>query len=157
MPIHKVDLHQFAKEMNAIGPRESERFRKAMYSGLEQAIPMMAKRSPVDTGRYAQSWQMERKEWGAFFGNYAPYAAIIENGARPFNAPIGPLLAWAKRVLQDPSQPPDFSPEVWRLAKGVQKKIAARGMEPKHILELAIPEIIDLIRETYLNGNSDGE
>jgi hypothetical protein len=155
MPIRKVDLNQFAKEMNAIGPRQTERFRKAMYSGLEKSIGMMAQRSPIDTGRYAQSWQMERKEWGALFGNYAPYAAIIENGARPFTPPIGPLLAWAKRVLQDPSQPPDFSPEVWRLAKGVQKKIAARGMEPKHILEKAIPDIIANIKSEYDNANSN--
>jgi hypothetical protein len=61
-------------------------------------------------------------------------------------------LEWAKRVLQDPSQPPDYSPDVWALAKGTQKKIANVGIAPKHVLQNALPFIIENIRQELLNG-----
>lgn len=126
-----------------------EDLHKATVLGIAQSIPDLVERSPVDTGLYAQSWDFTETEFGAIVGNYAPHAAIIENGARPFTPPIGPLLAWAKRVLKDPSQPPEYSSEVWALAKGTQKKIASFGMEPKHIMEQMIPTIIERIKAEY--------
>jgi hypothetical protein len=115
--------------------------------GLTRSLPLMAELSPVDTGLYAQSWDLTVTEEKAVFGNYAPHAAVIEYGARPFTPPIGPLLAWAKRVLKDGSQPPNYSSNVWALAKYTQKKIAAEGMKPRAILQNAMPMIMQNIRD----------
>jgi hypothetical protein len=82
-------------------------------------------------------------------GNHAPHAPIIEYGARAHWAPIAPLLAWAKRVLQDPSQPPNYSSHVWGLAKYVQKKIATYDTKPKAVLQNALPEIIANIKQEF--------
>lgn len=144
-----VDLSKFAKEIGAFTDQSIKDLKEATLEGIVRSIPLLVEKSPVDTGLYAQSWGFEKKEWGAILGNYAPYAGIIEYGARPFTPPIGPLLGWAKRVLQDPSQPPDYSPEVWRLAKGVQKKISEQGMAPRHIMENAIPQILENIKEEF--------
>ena len=101
----------------------------------------------MDTGLYAASWDFTVEENAVVLGNYAPYAGVIEYGARPYTPPIGPLLAWAKRVTGDPSQPPNYSSRVWALAKAVQAKIEAEGQAPRHIMENMIPKIIENIRE----------
>lgn len=144
-----ISLQDFAKELGDFNEENIAALKKATVLGIAKAIPMLVEESPVDTGLYAQSWDFTETEYGAIVGNYAPYAAIIENGARPFTPPIGPLLAWAKRVLKDSSQPPNYSSQVWALAKGTQNKIARVGMEPKHIMENAIPKIIENIKAEF--------
>lgn len=149
-----VALEDFAKEIGAFTEAQKEKLSQAVLLGIAASIPHLVETSPVDTGLYAQSWDFKKEEWGAVLGNYAPHAPIIEFGARPFTPPIGPLLAWAKRVLQDASQPPDYSSRVWQLAKGTQKKISEVGMKPQAILEKAIPQVIENIKREYeiLNG-----
>ena len=149
-----VSLKDFANELGADTPERIESLKEATLMGIARSIPTLVKASPVDTGLYAQSWDFRKEEWGAVLGNYAPHAAIIEYGARPFTPPIKPLLEWAKRVLKDSSQPPDYSERVWALARGTQNKIKAEGMKPKSIMEKTIPEILDNIKAEYqrLNG-----
>lgn len=142
-----VKLEDLSKALTGFGNVSLEKQRKAVASGMLQSIPDLVNDSPVDTGLYAQSWSFTSLEKSAILGNTAPHAPIIERGARPFVPPIGPLLRWAKRVLQDPSQPPNFSSEVWALAKGTQNKIAKEGMQPRHVLERNIPMIIENIKK----------
>jgi hypothetical protein len=144
-----VNLRDFAKTIGAEGERQLAAVKKATLLGIARSVPMLVDKSPVDTGLYAASWDFSEMEFGAVLGNYAPHAPIIEHGARPFTPPLGPLLAWAKRVLKDDSQPPGYSDRVWALAKATQRKIAAEGMQPRHILENAIPEILDNIRKEF--------
>lgn len=141
-----VKLEDFSKELGKFASLSIKQKRQAVARGLSRSIPDLVAASPVDTGLYAASWAMNMTETSGIIGNYAPYAGVIEYGARPFTPPIGPLLAWAKRVLQDDSQPPNYSSHVWALAKAVQKKIADKGMMPKHILENMIPTIIENIK-----------
>lgn len=144
-----VDLSEFARVLGADVEEDLDKLKTAAVRGIQRSLPKIVEDSPVDTGQYAASWGFNETERGAIIGNFAPHAAIIEEGARPFTPPIKPLLAWAKRVLKDPSQPPEYSDEVWRLAKGTQKKIAEYGMQPQHILEKNIPYIIDNIRKEF--------
>ncbi len=133
---------------NVLLPHEKE----AVVRGVARSIPDLVAASPVDTGLYAQSWRMTDTEKSVILGNDAPHAPIIEFGARPFSPPIEPLLAWAKRVLGDSSQPPDYSPEVRSLAWGVKKKIEREGMAPKSILGNMLDKIIDNIIAELRNG-----
>lgn len=142
MTVKRINLRDAGKEIEGFAKATLEQQKNAVRSGLMRSIPMLTEKSPVDTGLYASSWQFSETERSMILGNIAPHAPIIEYGARPFTPPIAPLLAWAKRVLKDPSQPPDYSSAVWGLAKYTQKKIAAEGMKPRHILENAIPDII---------------
>lgn len=147
-----VKLNEFSKILRDMPGKTLEEVRRGTISGVAKSIPDLVKESPVDTGLYAQSWNFTVNEEAVLLGNYSPYASIIEEGARPFTPPIAPLLAWAKRVLQDGSQPPQYSERVRSLAYGVQKKIASEGMKPKHILENMLPTIIENIKAEILSG-----
>lgn len=142
-----MPLGRFADELREFSGMHIDKQKEAFAAGLARSIQTLVHNSPVDTGLYAQSWHFTVDEKAAVIGNYAPHAPIIEYGARPFTPPIAPLLAWAKRVLKDPSQPPKYSDAVWGLAKYTQAKIAREGMKPKHILTNALPEIVDNIKE----------
>lgn len=142
-----VELKDFAKVLGEFSKLTLEQQKAGVASGIAKSIPDLVAASPVDTGLYASSWDFTVDEKKAVLGNYAPHAPIIEFGARPFTPPIGPLLAWAKRVLKSSSQPPDYDSEVWALAKGTQKKISEQGMKPRHVLENALPMIVENIRQ----------
>lgn len=149
MATKTVNLRDFAKELGDFTKATLDEQRLATVRGIARSIPDLVKASPVDTGLYAQSWGFTSTEHSAILGNTAPHSPIIEYGARPFTPPIKPLLEWAKRVLNDPSQPPDYSDRVWALAKGTQKKISEHGMAPRKVLENMIPQIIENIRKEY--------
>ena len=138
----KVKVKDFPKVFKKYSEKLGKEMKGIVAKEVVDAIPRLVKKSPVDTGQYANSWMFTPSEEKVILGNHAPHAVVIEFGARPHTPPIGPLLAWAKRVLKDDSQPPDYSPQVWALAKSVQTKIEEIGQAPKHILTKEIPEII---------------
>lgn len=142
MTVRRVSLKDLGKELKGFSEATLEQQKQAVILGIARSLPMLAERSPVDQGHYAASWDMYATDRKAVIFNFAPHAAIIEYGARPFTPPIGPLLAWAKRVLQDPSQPPNYSSAVWGLARGTQRKIAREGIKPKRVLTDALPDIL---------------
>jgi hypothetical protein len=144
-----VRIGDFSRELKEFTNRSLADQRKAVVRGVEKSIPELVRTSPVDTGQYASSWSFTSDEKSVILGNFAPHAPIIENGARPFKPPIGPLLAWAKRVLGDSSQPPNYSNHVWALAVYTQKKIEKEGMKPRAILEKAMPMILENIKEEF--------
>lgn len=151
MAVKTINLQDFAAELRKMTDATLQDQQRAVARAAMKAIPRLVAASPVDTGLYAQSWDFTMDEQSAIIGNYAPHAAIIEYGARPFSPPLDPLLAWAKRVLRDSSQPPEYSPEVQALARGTRAKIQREGFKPKHILENQIPLIIsDMKRELGL-------
>lgn len=132
--VKTVSLKDLGKEIKAFSEHAIHEQKQAVVLGLAKSLPGLAERSPVDTGHYASSWDMTWNEKQALIGNTAPHAPIIEFGARPFNPPIKPLLAWAKRVLNDPSQPPQYSPRVRALAYGTAAKIRERGIQPPRLV-----------------------
>lgn len=142
-----VLLKNFARELEGFTKATLKEQQDAVANGVMRSAADLIAASPVDTGQYAASWDFTIGEKSAILGNYAPHAPIIEKGARPFTPPLRPLLAWAKRVLKSPSQPPDYDSDVWGLAIGTQKKIAAEGMQPRNVLEKQMPKIIENIRK----------
>lgn len=146
MPTKIIKLKEFSRELNDYYKKAPKEVKAAVLSGVLKSLPSLVKNSPVDTGQYANSWDVKQDDKSIFIGNFAPHAAIIELGTRPFTPPIGPLLRWAKRVLRDGSQPPDYSDRVWALAKYTQKKISQSGMKPRKIMEKELPKILNNVR-----------
>ena len=149
-----IKLHELSKEIANVS-NIKELAENALVKAFTIAMGSLPKKSPVDTGHYAKSWGFKVKQNKGVLYNEAPHAAIIEYGARPHWAPIKPLLEWSKRKLGDPSQPPNYSDRVWAMAKAVQKKIAEKGQDPKHILENEWPEILENIYEDILQQLRD--
>jgi len=152
MPTQEVDLHDFSQVLSQFSEDHIDYIRSSVTRGVIRALPEIIKNSPVDTGQYANSWDVREDEKSVTIGNYAPHAPIIEFGARPFRPPLPPLLEWAKRVLRDPSQPPEYSSAVWGLAIYTRNKIEKYGQEPKHIMTNQIPVIIGYIDEELKRG-----
>jgi hypothetical protein len=140
-----VNLKDFAKELKGFQELHIDQQKSAVAGGIIDYLPQIIQDSPIDTGLFAQSWSLQESEKSILLGNFAPHAPIVEFGARPFRPPLGPLLQWAKRVLKDPNQNP-YSSRVWALAKYTQQKIEREGMKPHNIMEAAIPNIIDNIK-----------
>lgn len=145
--VKQISLDELKGALGEYRDEAFEDLRQATIEGCLKSLPTLVRASPVDTGQYANSWDVVFDRSSVLIGNFAPHAAIIEFGTRPFTPPLAPLLAWAKRVLGDPSQPPGYSPEVWKLAKGVQAKIAKEGIRPRHILSNNQDMILQNIRE----------
>lgn len=147
-----VSLNDLARELGVFSESHIQDLKTATVRGIARSVPDLVEKSPVDTGLYAQSWYFKETELGAILGNSAPYSGIVEYGMRPgYWVPIKPLLAWAKRVLKDPSQPPDYSSEVKSFAYAVQKKIHNEGIDPRWVMRDAIPEVIENIKQEYRN------
>lgn len=137
-----VNLKDFAGVMRDYQHLSLRQQKAVVAKSIADNFKDIVKNSPVDTGLFAQSWDMIEDEKSIMIGNYAPHAAIIEFGARPFRPPIKPLLDWARRVLQRAEHDSD----VWALAKYTQAKIEAQGMKPKHILTDSLNKILNDIR-----------
>ena len=137
-----VQLDKFSDELKMYSEKNIELYKKSVIDALLNNFQEIVKKSPVDTGLYAQSWDLIITEKNALLGNYAPHAAIIEFGARPFTPPLKPLLDWARRVLKRS----DFTDDVWALAKYTQNKISQEGMKPRHILTDSLDKILNDIR-----------
>lgn len=145
MATTSISLNELSKELGKFAEKHIDIVRAAVARGIMRSIPELVMQSPVDTGLYANSWDYHEGPNNVTVGNTAPHAPIIEYGARPHKVPIKPLLDWAKRVLQDPSQPPEYSDQVWALAIGTRNKIEKYGQAPKHIMERNIPMILNNI------------
>ena len=134
-----ISMKDFAKELGAYPKAHKKEVIGAFKRGLEKSIEPMKNRSPQDTGEMADSWELESGEDDSLlFGNTADHAVNVEYGmSRGHKVPIKPLLQWAARKLGQHIG----SPEVRRVAEGVQKKIQDEGIEPKMILERGIDEV----------------
>ena len=139
----QVDLGTYRKQLKNLIPEMKKQAIDATYAGVIKSMPELHKRTPVDTGALVGSWFVrknpEEPEPSVILGNDRPYAGVVlEYGARPFHAPIQPLLEWASRKLQRPID----DPMVRSLAWGTKRKFAREGIPPRNMLEKSIKEYI---------------
>lgn len=144
--VKEINLNKFAKEFGTpsydkgrLLKRQKKHIYESVYEGCLKSVEPMAERSPVDTGLYASAWSVRKINKNEIhFGNTAPYASVIELGAKPHKAPLQPLIEWSARQLQVPAD----DPEAKRMGLAVMKKIEREGMEPKYVLENGLEEVI---------------
>lgn len=144
--VKEINLDKFVKEFGAPSYDKGRLLKKqkkfiyeSVYEGCLKSVEPMAERSPVDTGLYASAWSVRKINKNEIhFGNTAPYAEVIEKGAKPHTAPLQPLIEWSARQLQVPAD----DPEAKRMGWAVMKKIEKEGMEPKYVLEHGLEEVI---------------
>lgn len=124
--------------------------------------------APVDRGTYRRSFRFDDIDGGAIAYNFAPYAAVIEEGRRPGQRPppVALILEWVKRKGIGRQYGPNQAGkrkvstaltdnEARGIAFVIARAIGKRGVPAHHILEAAAVEIDRAVREAideYLSG-----
>lgn len=134
----------------------------AEWDSARRTMRLVVQDSPVDQGEYKSAWEIRRTTGGhPHLANDAPYAGVIELGARPHWPPFAPIYEWALRKAGDlalggmfkigsqafrkdaegflnyrgqRSLDQDDRDEVYRFARAVQAKIAREGSPPRYIM-----------------------
>jgi hypothetical protein len=159
MTVRHVTLSQFERAMIGLEPKlrrnvirglraAALRLETLVVEELETATPHPA----VATSALKRSVSVERVEDGAVVAVTAPHAPMIENGTRPFFPPIGPLAEWAlqKGLAKTPA-------EARGVAFVVARKIAERGIEPRHFFKKAWDRFPDALRAEIREALADAE
>jgi hypothetical protein len=141
------------KRRLAMLPKAHER---AALDAANATLPRVSRKSPVDTGLFKASWAVRRElaTRGAatvVLRNDAPYAGIIEAGARPHYPPLAPILAWVQRNaaklgfvnprrFRGPSSLRQHEQDhAIDVARAIQRKIGTKGQAPRHIMRGELP------------------
>lgn len=133
-----------------------------------QQIAATVPYQPVDTGHLRGSFVVKRLAIGAELYSTAPHAAYIEFGTRPHWVPLDVLRAWASRKMRGGkgilsmfsakgkrrasvrASITDKAREVEAFARGVQRKIAARGTEGRHFYARASQRFPEFVHRALL-------
>lgn len=140
---------------------------------LEKASP---KDTGIYAGSWDIKWHSEGKARHLDLENDAPYAGVIELGTRPYWPPLQPLIDWAERKAGDIAQSGAFTlsknvtytrgdgstgyrgrasltdddrATVERFARGVQAKIARKGLMPRYVMRKRIPFLRMALKRSF--------
>lgn len=136
--VYNLNSREFARKFREIEMRRPAAVERGIVSAALLGAELLAARAPKDLGILKRSARAVPQSPGAYIVLDAPHAGIVERGARPHWAPIGPLLAWAKRH----TGPAD----AYRLAKAVQAKIARVGQRPTYFVRRSLPELRKILK-----------
>jgi hypothetical protein len=118
---------------------------------LNEVIPAEP-RPPQDTGMYRAAWKHQSIEDGAVVYNSAPYAAIIEYGARAQNIKSGPAMRRALEewvVRKGIANEKDAPGVAWAIALSMTKKGIFNGGKGLRILEKAMVDFDALFEREW--------
>lgn len=175
--VFRADTPAEALEMQRRHRAQFEQMhRRAALKSANQTLRLVVKDSPRDQGEYALAWAVAVLSDEVQLLNDAPHAGVIENGARPFTPPIGPLIEWARRRAGDlalggalkigpqafrvskagnltyrgqASLDPDDEQEIESFAYAVRQKIARDGLEPKYVMRNRLKFARESLRKAF--------
>jgi hypothetical protein len=160
VPTIKVKPGQLAATLRADVGKLSGAVDQGMRSAAHRGKRLLAKKTPV--GAFAnmrQSWEVNRSPdaRGFILENTAPYAGVIERGARPHGVSpegIDSIRHWAIRKLGMDAL------DAENLAWGVAKKLKAEGQPGTYFVRDSIPELAKFLSEEvnrYVGKALDGK
>ena len=109
--------------------------REAAVVAAERGRALLVRRSPVYLGLFRAAWKVTRGREPTIT-NSAPYAGVIERGARPHAVSqegIEAIAEWARLKLGLDEK------ESRNVAYGVAKRLAAEGQEGHFLVRDALP------------------
>lgn len=147
----------------AIGARAARR-------AARRSVAVLKRVTPVHDGLLAKAWRVRNTKEGAELINDAPYAGVIEMGARPHMPPWEPIIRWVAKKQGVPltgydlsvygqafpfgevkgtrGRRKDFAIQwVVAMAKGLVDKIFAVGSEPKRFVHAQLPKLREIFAE----------
>jgi hypothetical protein len=136
----QINIPDFARRVRNLGGemktavqlgmvKAAQRLEVILVDEIDKAQPYPA----VDRGQLRNSVRVRTTATGTIFaGVDAPHAPYIEDGTRPFWAPLQPLIDWVRRKgLADNDR------DVESIARAVQHHIATHGIKPRHYMRKA--------------------
>jgi hypothetical protein len=114
--------------------------------GAHGARGVLVRLTPKDRGQLKAGWRSrgfpEGKTEVARVSNDAPYAGVVELGARPHQMSMEgrvALAGWVRRHFPGMSEA-----EVWSMVQGIANKIANEGQAPTYFVRNAMPDLTRL-------------
>lgn len=133
-------------QLGAVLIASVKRHRAAIDRGIQKGAALgaglLARKSPVDEGLFKNAW----RAYGNEIRNPAPYAGIIERGARPHLPPLEPLLGWVERHASDLGVSSGDEREVLDVANAIRFKIAREGQKPTWLVRDSLGQLRDIAR-----------
>jgi hypothetical protein len=114
-------LSQDLKKRMATLPKE---VRNGLRRAAHRGRALIVDKTPVDTGAMKNAWRVVDVDNGAHLLNDAPYAGVIEKGARPHTVSAegrASIQRWVKRKLQirDDKEAEGI---MWAIVKKIEKE-----------------------------------
>jgi hypothetical protein len=124
---------------------------RGIRNGVRRGRALLVIRTPKDTGMLKASWRDNTHRADAAMGrvaaeifNEAPYAGIVESGARPHPVSaegVAAITRWAQRHF------PTFTPaEINRIVTGIVYKLRTHGQKATYFVRDSRQEIIQGLR-----------
>lgn len=151
-----------AKKIKADAKEQKIRFAGKIHRAALAGAEVIASSAPVDRGTLKGSVHVEREpDGGSRIVVDAPHAMSIELGSRPHTPPLEPLIAWVRRhrlalgvegkgTVRDERGRFTASPEVVRIARAIQRKIATRGTKPTYFVFRSLPRLVAILAAELL-------
>lgn len=150
MPVVRIKAKDFARDLKRRTLATNRAVAEGMRLGAERAKGILIRRTPTDTGRMRNSWKvrptgMQRgglREYELI--NDAPYAGVIEHGARPHSVNregVSAITAWARRKF-----PSANDQQLRGIVWGIVNKIKRRGQRPTFFVRDSRSDIASAVK-----------
>lgn len=129
-------LGEWATYVRGLGERLRQAHIRGLRIGAEESIPMLQERTAragADvTHEFIRGWRVQIEPGAVRIVNIAPHAGYVEYGRRPGRMPpVDNIALWVALKFGIGGM------EGRKIAWGIAKKIAARGVRGKYILKNA--------------------
>lgn len=135
MATFQLDMRQFARDLERRVKEIPKEIKKGVVEGARKGKRTLQAANPRDTSKMADDWSVdvdEGEKIAVTIKNDAPYAGIVEVGARPHgvNAEgLESIRQWAIRKLGVTQE------EAEQVAWAVAAKLKARGQKPTYFVK----------------------
>jgi hypothetical protein len=131
--VYEVSEKDLMRKFRAIEEKRHPAVVRGIMSAVLLGAEIVARAEPKDLGTLKQSTRGVPTSSGGYILVDAPHAGAVELGTRPHWVPLKPLIAWARRhgAADDAA--------AFRMAKGIQMKIAKVGTAPRYFMRKSLP------------------
>lgn len=150
-----IDIGRLPEELAKRERAIKEGILRGIRNGVRRGRAMLVLRTPKDMGLAKASWY-DSSVGGPSTGtvaeiwNSAPYAGILEEGARPHGVSAEGRLAiyeWARRHFPD-----EDDAGLKRITHAICHKLATRGQRPTYFVREARPALVEAAVEEIIRS-----
>lgn len=141
----RIDAKRLGKELKARGEQTPTVLMAGMKLAAERGRTLLARETPVDTGAMKARWRVASSPTELALVNDAPYAGVVEGGARPHAVSLEGRYAiklWFMRKVGLTEKEAAIRTEAFCL------KLLTKGWPGKFFIRACLPQLNQQIAET---------